>query len=107
MGKSLKDFNIEQYSSSDPKNIKWTQKNNVDVKKPKNKKTSTKNTTHSNIVHPNNKEKTKLPVENFFKVTASATHSKPKNKKKTVDKKFQKASASNCNIEQGFKRPGR
>ena len=107
MGKSLKDFNIEQYSSSDPKNIKWTQKNNVDAKKPKSKKKPAKNMSPSNIVSSNNKEKMKLPVEKVFKVTTSATHSKPKNKKKTTGKKFQKSSASNCNIEQGFRRPGR
>ena len=50
MGKSLKDFNIEQYSSSDPKNIKWTQKNNVAAKKPKSKKKPVKNVSPSNII---------------------------------------------------------
>lgn len=107
MGKSLKDFNIEQYSSSDPKNIKWTQKNNTNTKKPKNKKKPTKNTSSSNIILSNDKEKMKLPAEKIFRVTTSATYSKPKNKKKPTGKKFQKSSASNCNIEEGFKRPGR
>lgn len=32
---------------------------------------------------------------------------KLKNKKINPHKKFQKSSASNCNIKQGFKRPGR
>ena len=101
------DFNIEQYSSSDPKNIKWTQKNNTDIKKPKTKRKPIKNISSSNIIRSNNKEKIKLPVDKIFKVTTSETNSKSKDKKKTIGKKFQKSSASNCNIEQGFRRPGR
>jgi len=59
--KSLGDYNIEQSSSSDIKNIKRSKKNPKDAEI----------------------------------------------KKKKTDKKFQKSSADNCNIKQGFKRPGR
>ena len=39
MGKSLGDYNIEKSSSSDVKNIKWTQKNPIGAEEPKKKKT--------------------------------------------------------------------
>ena len=47
MGKSLMDYNIEQSSSADIKNIKWTQKNPTDPDKPKKKKK--KQTSPTNI----------------------------------------------------------
>ena len=48
MGKSLGDYNIEQSSSHDIKNIKWTQKNPTDTEKLKKKKMTKKH--HSSYV---------------------------------------------------------
>jgi len=103
MGKSLGDYNIEQSSSSDIKNIKWTQKNSVDTEKSKNKKKTAKKISPSNIIYT---KKTKPFVEKIFKVEVIETE-KSKNKTKKVGKRFQNSSASNCKIEQGFRRPGR
>jgi len=96
---SLVDFNIEQSSSSNMSNIMWTKKSPAD-KKPKSKK------------------KTKMPPSNIIYAEADAAPSakrvfiveysdKPKNKMKKISKKAQNASASNCTIKHGFKRPGR
>ncbi len=86
--KSLGDYNIEQSSSSDIKNIKWSQKNPKDAEIKKKKRT--RKISPLNIIYT---QKIKPSVE--------------KTKKKKTDKKFQKSSADNCNIKQGFKRPGR
>jgi hypothetical protein len=107
MGKSLGDYNIEKSSSSDIKNIKWTQKNPVDAEKSKNKKKTTKKTSPLNIIYTQNTKKVKHPVEKIFKVKEVINTEKSKNKKKKQDKKFQNSSASNCKIEQGFTRSGR
>jgi hypothetical protein len=106
MGKSLGDYNIEKSSSSDIKNIKWTQKNPVDIDKSENKK-KTKKTSPLNIIYANKTKKVKPPVEKIFKVKDIVHSEKSKNNKKKTDKKFQNSSASNCKIEQGFTRPGR
>lgn len=107
MGKSLGDYNIEKSSSSDIKNIKWTQKNPVDPDKSKNKKKSPRKTSPTNIIYNHKSKKTKPHVEKVFKIEEVLETEKSKNKKKTPDKKFQTSSASNYKIEQGFSRPGR
>lgn len=107
MGKSLGDYNIEKSSSSDLKNIKWTQKNPVDIDKSKNKKKTTKKTSPSNIIYDHKVKKTKPPMEKVFKIEEVLETEKSKNKKKTPDKKFRTSSASNYKIAQGFERPGR
>jgi len=96
---SLVDFNIEQSSSSDLSNIKWTKKNPAD-KKPKNKKK--RKIPPSNIIYA--ETDTAPSPKRIFIVGDS---DKPKNKMKKISKKAQKASASNCTIKHGFKRPGR
>ena len=96
---SLVDFNIAQSSSSNMSNIKWTKKSPTG-KKPKSKKKA--KISPSNIIYT--EADVDLSVKKVFIVTDS---DKPKNKMKKISKKVQKASASNCNIKQGFKRPGR
>jgi len=107
MGKSLGDYNIENSSSSDIKNIKWTQKNQSDTDKSKNKKKTARKTSALNIIHNHKIRKVKPPVEKIFKIEEVIHTEKSKNKKKKADKRFQSASASNCKIKQGFRRPGR
>ncbi len=107
MGKSLGDYNIEKSSSSDIKNIKWTQKNPVDTDKSKNKKKTAKKISPLNIIYTHKTKKVKPPIEKIFKVKEVINTEKSKNKKKKADKKYQNSSASNCKIEQGFTRPGR
>ena len=106
MGKSLGDYNIEQSSSSDINNIKWTQKNSIDTDKSKNKKKTTRKTSSTNIIYAHTSKKAKPSVEKIFKVE-EIIDTKLKNKKKKTDKSFQNSSASNCKIKQGFGRPGR
>ncbi len=107
MGKSLGDYTIEKSSSSDIKNIKWTQKNPKDTDKLKKKKTDKKfqNSSASNIIYTQKTKKVKPSVEKVFKVKEVIDTGK--SKKKKTDKKFQNSSASNCKIKQGFKRPAR
>ena len=99
MGKSLGDYNIEQSSSQDIKNIKWTQKNSVDTKKPK-KKRITKNNPSSYVIYT--KTSQKISGKREFKIENTV-----KPKKKRITKKHQSSDASTCKIEPGFKRPGR
>ena len=106
MGKSLGDYNIEKSSSSDVKNIKWTQKNPIGAEEPKKKKTGKKlHISASNIIYTDKTKKVKPSVEKIFKVEEVIDTEKPK--KKNADKRFQNSSASNCKIQQGFKRPSR
>ena len=107
MGKSLGDYNIEKSSSSDLKNIKWTQKNIVDIDKLKNKKKIKRNTSSSNIIYAQKVTKVKTSAEKFFKLEGSMDTKKSKNKKEKTNKRFRNTSASNCNIEQGFTRSAR
>jgi len=107
MGKSLGAYKIEKSSSSDLKNIKWTQKNSVDTDKIKNKKKKLRNTSPTNIIYAQNTKKTQSPSEKVFKVDEDDGTEKLKNSKKKIDKKFQNSSVSNSKIKQGFKRPGR
>jgi phosphorylcholine metabolism protein LicD len=97
---SLVDFNIAQSSSSDMSNIKWTKKNVSETRKQKSKKKA--KISPSNIIY------TETKVESSTeKVFIVADSDKPQNKVKKISKRVQKSSASNCNIKQGFKRPGR
>lgn len=99
MGKSLGDYNIAQSSSSNVRNIQWSQKNPTNPIKPKKKKT--KNIPY-NIITPLKLEKITTPVEKNFKVKEPQ-----KQKKKKLDKRSDNAPLSKCNIEQGYTRPGR
>jgi len=101
MGNSLGDYNIARSSSSDIKNIKFTQRKQVDPDKPKNKKK--KNTSPTNIIY-SSKPKIKSDTKKIFKIKIDDT--KSKNKEKT-GKKFLNSSSSNYIIKPGFKRPGR
>ena len=97
---SLVDFNIAQSSSSDMSNIKWTKKNVSETKKQKSKKKA--KISPSNIIYTETKSESSAE-----KVFIVADSNKPQNKVKKISKRVQKSSASNCNIKQGFKRPGR
>lgn len=103
MAKSLGDFRIKRSSSSDTNNIKWTQKNPFDVERLKTKKPNKKsrNSSPTNIIYS---DKVKPLIEKVFKIDEVEDD---KSKKKILDKRFEKSSASNCNIQQGFKRPAR
>ena len=106
MGKSLGDYNIEKSSSSDLKNIKWSQKNPTDTEKPKKKKTGkTSKISATNIIYTDETKKVTPIVDKIFKVEVDSDTEKPK--KKNADKRFQNSSASNCKIKQGFIRPAR
>jgi len=96
--KSLGDYNIEKSSSTDIKNIKWSQKNPKDAEIKK--KRRRRKISPLNIIYT---QKTKPSVEKVFRIEEDIE----KTKKKKTDKKFQKSSADNCKIKQGFKRPGR
>ncbi len=96
--KSLGDYNIEKSSSSDIKNIKWSQKNPKDAEIKKKKRT--RKISPLNIIYT---QKTKPSVEKIFRIKEDIE----KTKKKKTDKKFQKSSADNCKIKQGFKGPAR
>ena len=101
MVKSLGDYRIEKSSSSDTKNIKWSQKNPTVTDKPKKKKEGKKKSA-TNIIYT---DEVKLHVEKVFKIEEVINTEKLKGEKQ--DNKFQKSSASNCKIKQGFKRPAR
>lgn len=106
MGKSLGDYRIETSSSSDLQNIHWSKKNTFDVNDPKRKKTGKKfNISPTNILHTSKSKKDQPIVEKVFKIENVDDLNKPKNK--NADKKFQNSSASNSNIQKGFKRPAR
>jgi len=102
MVKSLGDYNIEQSSSTDVNNIKWSKKIQIEHK-PKIKKKKTISPTNI-IPNPQIKE-TSTTIEKIFKVKENTNSEKSKNKK--TNKKFQKSSASNCKIEPSFTRPAR
>ena len=105
MGNSLGDYNIEKSSSSDLKNIKWSQKNPGDPNK--SKKKPARNTSPFNIIYTQKPKKIKSSVKKVFKIGVISDIEKLKNKKKEADKRFQTSSASYCLISQGFKRPAR
>lgn len=103
MVKSLGDYNIEQSSSSDFKNIKWTKKNPLD-KKPKNAK-KTKKISPTNIITKQN-QNTSPSIKKIYKIKNDFTDDLNINQP-VLDKKSQIASASNCKIMPSFKRPAR
>ena len=96
MGKSLGEYAIKKSSSADVKNIKWTQKNPKTTEKPKKKKS--RKTSPTNIIYTENKKS----VEKVFKIEDIG-----KSEKKKAVNRTERSSSSNCNIKQGFKRPGR
>jgi hypothetical protein len=102
MVKSLGDYNIEQSSSTDVNNIKWSKKIQTE-NKPKTKKK--KSIPSTNIIPNQKTKKDKITLERIFKIEHKTNSEKPKNEK--IDKKSQKSSASNCKIEPSFKRRGR
>ena len=103
MGKSLMDYNIEQSSSTDIKNIKWTKKNTVDPEKQKKKKK--KQISPTNIIPTKTTKTTKTPsdTQRIFKIKDNSS----KSKKKKTTSKAQNSSLDNCKIEQGYKRKAR
>ncbi len=105
MVKSLGDFNVERSSSSDTKNITWSKKttSGSDKSRKKNPYKISKNTSATNIIYTDMDEESS--VERIFVVEQSSDANK--NKNKNTDRKFENSSASNCNIQQGFKRPSR
>ena len=104
MVKSLGDYNKEQSSSANVKNIKWTQKDPVDQDKPKSKKTK-KKISPTNIIPQNENKKIENKIEKIFKIEENVDEEK--NKNKPLNRKFEKSSVSNSKIEQGYKRPAR
>jgi len=96
----LMDYNIEQSSSTDIKNIKWTKKNTADPNKPKKKKKKQISPTNIILTKP---AKTQSDTEKVFKIEENTNKSK---KKKTASK-AQNSSLDNCKIEQGYKRRAR
>ena len=105
MTKSLGDYNIERSSSSDVKNITWTQKVSIDVDKSKKRNPNkiSRKISATNIIF------TETPVKTFTKkiFIIEEIMSTTTQKKKYLDRKFENSSASNCNIKQGFKRSSR
>ena len=103
MVKSLGDYNKEQSSSSNTKNIKWTQKDPTD--KSKTKKKIKKKISPSNIIPQRENKKNEKKIEKIYKIENNLEENKKK--KELLNRKFEKSSSSNSKIEQGFKRPGR
>jgi hypothetical protein len=103
MVKSLGDYNKEMSSSTDVKNITWTQKNPTDPEKPRNK--NKKKISPLNILPSINNDKTSKMPERIYKIEEISNDDKTKSG--MHDRKFQKSSASNCTIKPGFKRPAR
>ena len=104
MGKSLGAYNIEQSSSFNLKNIKWTQKNPSNIKKSKQPRNPNPLSMNSIRIHKTLKDETS---SNKLFIVESLIPGKQKNKKSAVKKRFQNSSATISKIEQGFKRPGR
>ncbi|KFM22012.1 hypothetical protein AAA799B03_00350 [Marine Group I thaumarchaeote SCGC AAA799-B03] len=100
MGKSLMDYNIEQSSSTDIKNIKWTKKNTTDPNK--SKKKNKKQISSTNIILTKT-TKTPSAPQRIFKIKDTSS----KQKKKKMASKAQNSSLDNCKIEQGYKRKAR
>ena len=106
MGKSLGEYVIEKSSSSDIKNITWTQKNPKDIEKLKKKKPHKKyqNSSASNIIYAQKTKKASPHAAKVFKIEVVDIE---KPKKKKSDKRHQNSSASKCKIKPEFKRPAR
>ena len=104
MVKSLGDYNKEKSSSADLKNIKWSQKSPLDSDKSKNQKKTKKKISPLNIIPRSENEKMDEKVERVFIVEDSDEN---KSKIQTLNRKFEKSSASHSKIERGFRRPAR
>jgi len=104
MVKSLGDYNIEKSSSTDTKNIQWSRKNPADIEKSKKKKSEkgVKKLSATNIIYT---EKIEPKIEKVFKIKEDENIEKSKIDE--VGKMFQKSSATNSNIQQGWKRKAR
>ncbi|MCV0393076.1 MAG: hypothetical protein K5790_07280 [Nitrosopumilus sp.] len=97
MKKSLGEYNIEQSSTADINNIRWTKKRqNITSKPKKAKKTPPPTRVPKKI-------KVKKPVKTIFKIKENNS---VKSKEET-GKQFQNASKKKGLIKPGFKRPGR
>ena len=105
MAKTLGDYNVEKSSSSDMKNIKWTQKKSH-TDKLKIIKKKMRKTFSTNIIYHKKTKIIEPPVEKFFRIKEISDIKKLKQNKKT-DKRFQNSSASNSKIGPGFLRPAR
>ena len=104
MGKSLGDYNIEKSSSFNLKNIKWTQKNTSNTKKLKpNQKTTS--FSFDRVLMKESLTNEDLSGK-LFQIRSQVNH-KQRHRKSLINKRFQNSSVKKCNIEQGFKRPGR
>ncbi|QMU55289.1 MAG: hypothetical protein GKS07_10575 [Nitrosopumilus sp.] len=105
MTKSLGDYNIERSSSSDTKNISWSQKMPADAEQQKKKKPrkTSKNTSATNIIYTD--VESEPHVEKTFIIEKIMDADKSKNK--NLDRRFENTSASIGNIQQGFRRPAR
>ncbi len=103
MKKSLGSFRIEKSSSANPGNIKWTQKVTNDSKKPRKKPVKKDQKSSSTNIVYTDKVAEKKAGKNF----KIEDNTQKVSKGESVGKKFQKSSASNCKIKQGFRRPGR
>ena len=68
MGKSLGDYNIEQSSSYDIKNIKWTQKKSINTEKSKNNKKTKKSISPTNTIYFPKIKKSSLDVKPISRV---------------------------------------
>lgn len=102
MVKSLGDYNKENSSSADLKNIRWTRKNPAETDKPRNK--NKRKIPPTNIL-PSKNTKASKTREKIYKI--EEVSSKEKSKTNIQDKKPQKSSVDNCKIKPGFKRPSR
>lgn len=106
MNKSLGDYNVAKSSSINVRNIVWTTKNLQEPEKFKSKKSSlSKKSLPTNIIYGEKPEQN-LKEEKVFKINQEKNVEKSKCEN-SLNKKFQKSSANNCKIKQGFKRPGR
>ena len=102
MVRSLGDYNKERSSTADLKNIKWSKKNIQDSEKTKKK--NKKKIPPTNII-PKKSTQADEKTEKIFIIENESKEEK--SKKKTKNKKFEKASISNSKVEPGFRRPGR
>lgn len=102
MVNSFGEYTIAKSSSSDIKNIKFSQRHPADSDRPKNKKKK-RNISPTNIIYTSNIEE-KSNSKKLFVVENKKTKSKFKKKS---GKSVQTSSASNYVIKPGFKRPGR
>lgn len=97
---SFGDYTIAKSSSVDINNIKWIQKNQDTIKKPK-KKEKTKKISSSNIIYTDEIENPTL--DRIFKIQTKHTELK----KSKNEKKVKTASTTSSKIQYSFSRRGR